>query len=92
MLFDQLHSAEAAEAICDPRAEHICRYANADDGDERVGPLVDVEASEEHRRLGGNRNAHALKRHQHKDSAQSKVTNDAGRPVGKLVGDRCEDE
>jgi len=75
-----------------PRAEHVGGHADADDGNEGVGPLVDIEASEEHRRLRWNRDAHALERHQDEDSGEPEVTDDAGRPVGELIGDRREDE
>ena len=89
---DQLDAAEVADAVGDPRADEVRERADERRGQQRVLASGDVEAGEQHRRLGRDRDARALERHQHEHAGEPDLVDDVGREVGERLGDRGEDE
>ena len=91
VLLDQVDAAEVADGVGDPGADDVGGHADGGDDEQRVLALGDVEAGEQHRRLGGDRQAGALADHQQEDADQAQLVDDVDGELDERIGYRREE-
>ena len=86
VLLDQLEPPVVADRVGDPGPHHVRHDAHRHRRPERVVAVRDVDPGEDHRRLGGDRDARRLRHHQQGDAGKTEVADGiAGKgpePVG----------
>ena len=92
VLLEDVDAAVVADRVGDPRADDVRGGADRDDREQRVVAARDVEAGEQQRRLGRDRDAGALGHHEHEDPRRGRGVDDVDRELDQRVGDGGEDE
>jgi hypothetical protein len=92
VLLEDVDAAEVADRVGDPGADEVRERADGDDGEQRVLALGDVEAGEQERRLGRDRDAGALRHHQQEDPGQPHRLDHIDGELHDGVGQRRDDE
>jgi hypothetical protein len=88
VLLEHVDAPVVAHGVGDPRADDVRQHADGHDHHQREAALGDVEAGEQHRRLGRDRDARRLQQHEAEDSAQPELVDDVDGELDQRVGDR----
>ena len=86
LALEQLALPEVADRVGDRRTRHVARDAGDDDPEQRQVALVDVEAGEQHRRLGSGHADDARHGRQQEDARVSEVCDQVRRKADQGLG------
>ena len=71
---------------------HVADHAEHDDPQQRQLSVEDVEAGEQHRRLGPRKPDHTGGNRQQRDAGEAEVPDDVRRQIDERAGDGCREQ